>query len=217
MTEYLGKGIYRPSEAASYIGTESQRLRYWFRSRPGVESPPLLHSDFEELGDDLLISFLGLIDAMVTKKLVEQGVSVQHIRRAYQTLQEEWGIPHPFTDRRLSTDGRRIYIALEEEIAEVLSKQHFFESVMDPFLTQVTYDDATDLAAVWRPADGVQLNPRVSFGKPVVEGTGTTTFVLHQAWVANKQDFERVADLYELSEEQVKAAVRYQEGLGRAA
>jgi len=215
---YLGRGIYGLSEAALYIGERPQRVHYWFKSRAQVNAPPLLQSEIGSVEGKVLISFLDLIEAKVTSGLIETGLSVQQVRRAYTALQERWEIMHPFAHRRLFTDGRRVYIGPDDaNMSEVLSRQGYFESVIKPFLTQVSYDDATGMAAIWQPMRGVQLNPRVGFGKPVVEGTGTRTEVVYNAWLGNHRNPEFVAELYEISEQDVMAAVRFEESLKKAA
>jgi uncharacterized protein (DUF433 family) len=149
------------------------------------------------------------------------GVTPMVIRRAHEKLQVDLKTPHPFAHAELRTDGRRIIREVAGNLGnalllDVITNQHFFGEMLEQ-LKKVTYDASTGLADSWSIANGVELRPGVSFGKPVVQNTGTATYVLARQYHANKQDAALVARLFRLQEADVLNAVRFEDGLKRAA
>jgi len=58
---------------------------------------------------------------------------------------------------------------------------------------------------------GIEINPQVRFGKPVVKGTRiTVTEVL--GWLAAGMDFDEIKDEYGLTKTQITDALKYMEG-----
>ncbi len=172
---------------------------------------------------DFAISFLDLIEAKVASQLREWGVSMHTIRQAQSVLARKLEVEHPFAHSDIYTDGRQIFIDVADQIddhtlSEVVSGQQFFPDIRK-FLTQIDYGVESGLAERWRIAPGVELVPGVRFGKPVIAGTGVATYVVATAFQANAQRASLVADLYSLSEEQVRAAVDFERthGLRRVA
>jgi uncharacterized protein (DUF433 family) len=73
------------------------------------------------------------------------------------------------------------------------------------------------LAVAWNIADGVTISPGISYGKPVINQTGVTTYVVANQFKANGENAALVAELFDLSESDVVNAVRFENSLKRAA
>jgi uncharacterized protein (DUF433 family) len=86
-----------------------------------------------------------------------------------------------------------------------------------PHLKDVTYDERTKLAKSWRIADGVVIDPRISFGKPIVSSCAIPTMVLSSAYEANGRDLERVAAWYGIGPDDVHHAVTFENTLANRA
>ncbi len=69
------------------------------------------------------------------------------------------------------------------------------------------YED--DLPAVYHPAKGVSIDPRVSFGRSCIVGTGTSTGVVACRVEAGETP-QDVADDYDIALELVEAAVAFE-------
>ena len=80
-------------------------------------------------------------------------------------------------------------------------------------LEHIDYQTDTRLACRWRIHEGVVIDPAVSYGRPVVQNTGVHTRVLAHQFIANGEDAGIVADLYGVSETDVKRAVAFEEHL----
>jgi len=211
----LGHGIYTYPEAARLVGVESRRIRAWFKGMPGRPGP-VIHGEY----DADAISFAGLIDSLVVGKLREFGVSMQYLRKVHEQLLHEFDMPHPFCRKNLLTDGRRVWIELadvfgEWQLKEVLTQQHAFPSILRNSLQPIEYDSDTLLAKQWNVFDNVIVNPKIKYGKPVVKTAGIPTAILAAAYEANSQDEIAVANWYDITIDEVRAAVQFEQHMGR--
>jgi uncharacterized protein (DUF433 family) len=215
----LGFGIYDFREAAQLTRLNPARVRRWFAPPPSESGrAPVLKSDYPPVNGGYAISFLDLIDVFVFGQLRTGGVSLPTLRKVYKRLQQDLAQKHPFAHARLATDGREVFLRVaddagRDELIEVLTKQKVFPEIIAPFLKQLDYDPGTHLARLWRPADGVVLNPSIALGKPVVDGAFVKTEVLAAAYRANKKNAEVVARWYNVSPADVMAAVRFEASL----
>lgn len=214
MESMLGNGVYSFPEAAALTQLPTKRVRGWFADAGGGGNPRrgVFRSDY---GREGAISFLDLIEVLVAGNLREQGVSLQAIRKVHNILGAELGTGHPFSHEMLFTDGQRVFLskakdAREEQMIEILSRQHVFPRVLLPYLKQVSYDDATQLARLWAPFEGIVIDPARRFGKPIVASCGIAVRILVSAYRANGRDAERVAAWYGITTEEVLSAVGYE-------
>lgn len=214
----LEHGVYTLLEVARYTNLKYSTVRYWFLGRPdGAGRGPVFRSDYPIVCGQRAVSFLDLFDALIAGQFRELGVSLQAVRRAHELLQRRLGTVHPFCHHDLYTDGKAIIAGTasaidDETLNDVISGQHLFPQIK-VHLAHVVYCEKSNLVSRWKIADGVIMDPTLSRGKPVVDHTGTTTFVLAGAYCANHQNADLVADLFDVSTEQVLNAVKFEEAL----
>lgn len=209
----LGQGIYSHQEAARLIGVPSRRLRGWFFGRT-KGAGKLLVSDYQ--GSQ--VSFLDLIDAAVVAALREK-VSVQALRRVYRRLSEMWQTAHPFSRQEFYTDksGRRVFVTIvrdqdqDSEFIEVIERQHAMPEVLMPILTKIHYDPDTMFAQKLPLTEGVSIDPRRRYGKPIVESCGLATEIINETFLSNGRDIDRVADWLGINPSEVVHAVQFEE------
>lgn len=211
----LGLGVYHLDEVSAYTGIPKATLRSWFRVRPDKAGQgPVFASDYHSSNGDYAVSFLNLIDAHVLSFFRKRGVKPKIIRRAYSILQTELHTPHPFAHADLCTDGNRIIRESKKSggvnLIDVIDKQMVF-SELQPYMDRIDYGTATRLAEAWRISAGVTIRPTVAFGKPVIENTGISTYVVANQFRANKKDAVLVARLFEIAETDVANAVAFEE------
>lgn len=214
----IGRGVYSIGEAARYTGLKSHQVAWWFRGGKAQSPDRLFQTDYARNGHSLTLSFHDLIDVLVAGKLREYGMSLQGVRVAYLALAKELDTPHPFCHSRLSTDGKRAFLRIEQGIgsdsfSEVVSGQRVIPRVVENYLRHVDYSETTNLALRWRVSRGVVIDPAISLGKPVIESTGVATYVVSQCFHANNRNPDLVADLFDLRPEEVINAVRFEESL----
>src|SRR5687768_13860811 len=104
-TRVLDQGVYTLAEVSQYTGVASTTLRSWFVGRSDDRGLGPVFKPAYEVGDDLAVSFLNLIEARIASFFRGQGLSPYLIRRAHELLQERLGTPHPFAHEDLRTDG----------------------------------------------------------------------------------------------------------------
>jgi uncharacterized protein (DUF433 family) len=212
----LGQGVYTVAEVSRLTDLHPNRVRSWFKQRSdGSGCGPIFDSDYQPVDGDYAVSFYDLIDVLVAGAFRDQfRVPMQVVRRAHALLQERLDTKHPFCHSDLYTDGRNIFLYAanelkEEVLSEVVSRQQFFLHVRER-LHHIDYHEITKLARRWRIAKGVVVDPLVSMGKPTVENSGVTTYVIANQYEANARDGVLVADLYGVSQNDVANAVTFE-------
>ena len=210
------------SEVSRLASIAPSTVRAWFLGRADETGKgPLLTPDYDPVNGDTAFSFLDLIDALAVGRFRGKGVKMSMIRQVHAILGDELGTSHPFARARLRTDGLRI-VAEEADrqgnqtLHDAVTKQYIFKCIHDAF-ELVDYSEITQLAERYRITEGVVIDPKIAFGKPVLERTGTCASIIARQYEANGQNESLVADLYEISESAVMNAVRFQETYGKIA
>ena len=225
MRTLVGIGSYGIPEASRFAKVNVRTANRWLAGSDDGRNDRLLHRDLPSVDGRHAVSFLDLIDLLVVGRFRDEGVSFQTVRRVYSRLRKSLDTPHPFSHRRLLTDGRTIFMETLDHIKgdhhfeEVLSGQRAMPDILKPYLKHIEYASETQTAARWNIAKGVVIDPARSFGKPVIAAEGTTTFVLARSFDANGKDADLVADLFDVSPEAVRQAVAFERDFaaGRAA
>lgn len=142
---------------------------------------------------------------------MERGVPRSEIARGAEYLAAELGTHRPFAHEGLATVGRGFFAATGSRVDVGRGGQQAFQIVVKPLLEPITFNDS-GMATVWRPHSCVWVNPEVQAGAPCDDGTRIPTGTL-----ADLQDTgmgtEDSSDDYQLSPEQVQAAIAYEAGL----
>src|SRR4051794_28266257 len=98
----LGEGIYTFPQAVSILSRPDRRLttrqlRHWVTT----DLAPASYA----IGQHPLLTFHDLISLEVVARFVEDGWSVQGVRRIEEELREEFGRERPFAYKVFYTDG----------------------------------------------------------------------------------------------------------------
>jgi len=217
----IGQGVYTLAEVSKLTEMNPARVRTWFKSRSdGIGHGPIFQSDYQTVDKDFAVSFFDLIDVFVASQFRdEHNVPMRVVRNAYSLLQKELDTKHPFCRSDLYTDGKHIFIYAanklgNKKLSEVVSHQQFFPHIKEK-LGHVDYSDTTKLARLWRIAEGIVIDPSISMGKPTIAKTGVTTYVIGNQYYANAENSALIADLYEISENDVVNAVKFEQKYGQ--
>jgi len=220
ISNLVGLGLYSVSEASSLTGISPQSIRRWLYGYDSVSNhyeplwqPQTLGCESEGLG------FHDLLEIRFVDTFREYGVSLQAIRMASLSAKELFESPYPFTCRNFRTDGHSIFAKVyeatgEEKLIELTKKQYVMREVISPSL-YAGIEFQEDIAVKWYPIarkKSVVLNPKISFGKPVIEEFGVPTSALYEAFRV-EEDKKFVARIYGVSVGAVSDAIEFEERL----
>jgi DNA-binding transcriptional MerR regulator len=99
-------------QACRFTGCTSHQLRYWDQIglvRPSVQSTG------GRPGVRRLYSFRDLVALKVVKALLDGGMSLQRVRRAYEYLRKKAGLEEHLSGVKLITDGQSIFRVAKDD------------------------------------------------------------------------------------------------------
>jgi uncharacterized protein (DUF433 family)/transcriptional regulator with XRE-family HTH domain len=212
---------YTAAEAARYLGVSPSTLRAWFLGMPytrGGQRRRFLAVIRPASAQPLALSFNNLIEAYVLSAIRRRhNVSLPTIRKALRFLRDKFGSERPLLEEQFATRGTELFV---ERLGGIVNlSQHGQLEMADlirAYLSRVERD-ARGLPIKLYPFTGAQpdpaqprsvvIDPGVSFGRPVLAGTGIPTAVLAEQFKAN--DLPRdLAREYGVTEEAVWDAIR---------
>ena len=207
---------YRTVESARLVQARPQLVTRWFHGYDpvfGAAKKP-----------GAALSYLQLVETAFAASFRESGVSLQKVRKAREYLSKMFQVEYPFAQLVLRTDGVHILKELEERedghepkliVADKAGQVAWPEIVLDRF-AQFEYE--FEIALRWHPRGKsvpIVIDPRISFGAPIVEGAGVATWALRERYEAGKT-LEEIKDDFGVSDIELGAALRF-EGLSAAA
>lgn len=222
-TSYLGTGIYSVAEAARLTRIPPSRIHRWLKGyKFHVDgdlhaSPPVWRGQLPVLDGTFALGFLDLIELRFVDAFRKEGVSLHHIRLALDRARSILGVEHPFCSQKFRTDGRTIFMDIEDEtedaaLLDLVKSQYAFGAVLEPYLRDLEFE--SDQVARWWPLGRkreVVIDPARSFGQPIVARDSVPTSVLAKA--AAIEPIDAVARWYEVSPKTVRDAVFFEKSL----
>jgi uncharacterized protein (DUF433 family) len=217
-THPLSTGAYTLPDAARLLGLPLSRLRSWVRGalvaaeEEGERLRRFPAGPFETCseGGDRHFDFLTLIELFTIAQLRKLGVKMATLRAGRAELAARYRTPHPFALKGLLTDGSRLLKELGGgALLEIgASGQTAFEAVIEPFCHRLDFDTASCLATRFYPAgrdSSIVVDPRHSFGRPVITGTNITTASIASLLRAGESS-DDVAEDFRVNVAQIDAA-----------
>ena len=224
----LGTGMYPLPRAARLVGTDARTVRRWLKGYSWKQGDvqktseplwPLQYAADAELGREQVLGFDDLLELRTVARFVELGVSLRVIRATIEVARGYLG-DYPLHSRRFVTDGRRIFMEAVERVNEdaklldVRGRQYAIADIIRPSLLDGIDFGNADHALRWYPVPKkhvIVLDPKVQFGQPIVAEGGVPTDTLAAAFKAEGEDVQRVARLYRVKPQEVKAAVAFEQ------
>lgn len=221
---------YTAAEAGRLTGLRPERVRRWLRGYsysyiPASDKDPTLVYQRpvikqREAEDSGYASFLDLVDLLFVRRFLENGFSLQRIRKALAEAESVIG-GHHFAQRVYFTDGHEIYLRVKdrdtENLLQLLSGgQWVISEVILDMARQVDFDQETGFAEKWFPAGrqaGVVVDPRICFGAPTIVGRGMRTSNVYDLFIAEREDTCVVSEWMNLREHEVESAVQFERAL----
>lgn len=210
---------YRVPEVARYLSLPAPTVRAWLLGQPDFK-PVLVMADH----DQRLLSFKNLVEAHVLSALrIRYKISMPKIRRAIQYLTKARQSSRPLFDLPLIAGGADLFfVACEGQIVSALRRgQLASRGLLAAYLKRIEKDASgairlfpfTRKASLSGPDEIashpriVVIDPRVSFGRPVIAGTNIRTSVVAARYLAG----ESISDLgedYRRPLDEIEEAIR---------
>lgn len=207
---------YTITEAAHYLAVPAATIRYWSVGRG--DYAPLINLPKHV---PILLSFINLTELHVLAAIRRKHeVKMPSIRRAIEYLAACAGQAmdkhHPLISRALETDGLDLFIEQYGQLINISrAGQTAMREIISAALRRIDRDPAgvpIKLYPFTRAAIGdtpmmVVIDPALSAGRPVINGTGLATQLIAERYKAG----ESISDLaydYERGNEEIEEAIR---------
>lgn len=202
--------IYGLPEAARYIRVPYQTLRYWTQVYPLIQlaqvSPPRL-------------SFMNLVECHILSSMRSAyRVRIPKVRVALQALAKIHPHRHPLVDQSFETDQTDLFLREHGDAIVNLCQggQMAFREILDVHLQRID----VDATGVYRffpfiehrnalEPKSIMISPQISFGKPVISGTGISTSVIASRFHA-RESINALAEEYGRPPNEIEEAIRWE-------
>jgi uncharacterized protein (DUF433 family) len=204
---------YTVGEAAHYLGVPKSTMRSWFAGQRGFRAV-IRPADPKTTG----LSFTNLVEAYVLTAIRRKHhVALPTIRRGLEFLVRKLGAKRPLLEKEFATNGVDLFV---DHLGHVINISRDGQIEMADFIR--AYLERIDRDARGLPIKlypfmrtqapreqprTVVIDPRVSFGRPVIAGTGIPTAVLAEQFKAG-DPVPMLAKEYGADEEAVWDAIR---------
>ena len=220
----LGVGLYSVVDVAHILRERPRRMSRWVRgyeyltTQGKVGQRPYFERDFADFEQKVVLSFADLIELRFIQMFRQKGVRPQTIRLIHDALSQRYEVTHPFSVRRVRTDGRTLYEVIHSDkddkrtCEDLLTSQMVFTELAEDFFLKLEYEGDRELAARYWPlgrSKKVVVDPERSFGKPIEDVSGVPTYVIYGMHKAGETVAD-IADWYDVSEEGVADAIAYE-------
>jgi uncharacterized protein (DUF433 family) len=232
MVDLLERPTYGLAQVDRVLGLKNGTAQRWVDGydRGGKHYEPLIR---ESTTGQSIVTWGEFIEARLLAEYRDAGVRIFRMRPAIEELRQELGTKYPLASARmwLGTSGRELVrqvqddVGLTDELAIVVvrSNQYVHPGVLESEPIQwAPKARAFRESLVWSEGEGervpekvrpmagnriVEIDPRRGFGEPVVRNVQTGIIA---ELVRAGDSPEMVAELYDLSIDQVNAAIRYE-------
>lgn len=216
-TDFRETPLYTAAEAAHYLRVPVSTVRAWAfgqgqRKDGGRRFKPVIALASRQ---GRLLSFINLVELFVLSAIRRRhGVALPQVRKALDYLKKSFPSPHPLADHEFQTNGVDLFAKKFGEYLN-LSRDGQIEikELIEARLRCVMRDEAgLPLKLYLSPrADNergiVVIDPRLGFGRPVIEGTGIRTEVIVGRFSAG-ETIDSIADDYGCSRAEIEEIVR---------
>lgn len=216
LTSLLDRAIYSYADVDRLVGLHAGTARRWLEGyvRQSRFYDPVLRA--EPTGSEA-VTWGEMVEARMLAEFRDRRVTVQRMRPAIVKLREEFG-RYPLAHARpfLDVEGRELVQVVQQEVGlerglqlvVVKNGQYVLTDAAQRFSSAVEYDDT--VASLLRPdlrTPDVIMDPRRAFGQPAVRNVRTESLSEDYRAGTNRDE---LAELYELSLDQVDEAIRFE-------
>ena len=205
--------LYGLVDAAHYLRVPYQTVRYWTLGRRAVE--PIVHLAST---DPPRLSFVNLMEChMLSAMRSTYNLRLPKVRKALRTLADMSPSPHPLVDKPLETDSVDVFI--REHGDELLNlnnpQQRNFKEIFNIYMQRIergpngmSFFPFVEERSISEPKI-IMLNPEISFGRPVISGTGIPTAVIASRF-HGRESVSELAKEYGRTDKEIEEAIRWE-------
>lgn len=221
--------LYGYSDVARYLGIPVSTIRSWVQGRIYSAGGRRFRAVIERPDASLpLVSFTNLVEIHVLSSIRStHRISLQKVRRALGFIDSEFPTDHPLARLDFRTDQVDLFVDIWGRILSVSNKQGqvSIRRVVEAYLERIERDvsglavrlypftrASLDPGAATLQPRVIVIDPRVSFGRPVLVGTGVPTAVLAERFKAGESIGELARD-FNCPAESVEEAIRCEHSL----
>jgi uncharacterized protein (DUF433 family) len=207
-------------EAAHYLGIPKATLRSWVLGRhyPTGKGKRFFRPIIELADkDQRLLSFENLVEVHVLDAIRRAyGVAFWRVRRAVEYLKTRLGSKHPLAEQRFVTDGVDLFVEVFGQLVNISREgQLAIKELIETYLRRVERDQIGAPIRLYpftreRTPDEpkiIVIDPSISFGRPVLVGTGIATTIIAQRYKAG-ESISELAEDYGRSRFDIEEAIR---------
>jgi uncharacterized protein (DUF433 family) len=211
---------YSIPEAAHYLLIPPATLRSWVRGRRyPVKAGQKFFKPVILLPNPSKpqLSFINLVEAHVLDAIRRQHeIPLEKVRQALAYLRKNLNSRHPLADQRMETDGRDLFVQIFGQLVNISQEgQLAIRDLLGAHLERIERDlhgAALRLYPFTRKREAhepkyIVMDPRVSFGRPVLAGTGIPTSVIADRYKAG-ESVDQLAEDYARERPEIEEAIR---------
>lgn len=220
---------YAIAEAAHYLCIPKATIGAWVRgttySVAGKQARFRRVIDLPRKSSKLL-SFYNLAEAHVLRVLrTEYNIQLRFIRRALELTKKECGWERPLIQEQFKTDGVSLFIDHLGRLLDTSNpQQRLMEQLLTDHLERIEWEDsfAARLYPFTRLMSGkdaprsIVIDPKRSFGRPILDRLGVTTNVIAERYKAG-DSIKKLLNEYGGAQTDIEEAIRCELHIGVAA
>lgn len=207
---------YSVREVALYLDIPRSTLHAWLKGQRGFKA--VIES---AASNPATLSFVNLVEAHVLASIRRtERVPLPKVRAAIRFVRQRLGVDRPLADQQFETDGVDLFVQRLGALVNVSQEgQGVMREMVEAALRRISRDPTgmpirlypfTRPGQVARGTDDERLiviDPEVSFGRPVLIGTGIPTAVIAERFTAG-DTADELADDYGTTRDAVEEALR---------
>jgi uncharacterized protein (DUF433 family) len=218
--------IYSIADAARYLHIPAPTLKTWLTGRsystkseqkkfsPLIQRPNCEYSQ---------LSFTNLIEAHVLRVIrTVHNIPLDKVRIALDYISEQFNTNHPLVQKQFNTDGIDLFIEQVENLINVSrSGQLVIRKILKDLLTRVEWDEKNIASRLYPFIENIReetnhkiltIDPKISFGKPTITGTGVPTKIIAELYDAGDA-IQSLADDYNCNVFQIEQVILFESNL----
>jgi len=211
----LGNGIYTIQEIAHILQLPYNKVHLWVNKYWDGELGSIYENNYSwNIDNTKAVGFHTLVEFYVMVQFAEAGVKIRQVLDAHKELSSSFKTHFPFAQKivleGIKTDGKRIYLSLNGNTITLDGTKQLNLNFIKVFFKKLEFDSGLLASRFWPMGKEYKIvcDPHHRFGQAVIDGTNIQAEAIYRMYLA-KEPLHFIADLYEITKEKVKDAIRF--------